>query len=187
MKHRRIAIAIAIAAIGLAASAAACSSSGSSGPVTGTETFSGTQVMTAAQAASSTFEPTIPLKATGLFSDTGSIHLGGGNKAGPAVIVLGKGDVKVTHTATNPNLQPKPIGAASACVFGVTEAVKYTVTGGTGSYADVKSGSTGVATVTFKFDLPKLAGGKCNEANSAVPTGGSTSFSAVGPITMSSS
>lgn len=187
MKRTKMSIVAAAAVLGIGLTAAACSSSSSSsGPVTGTETFSGTQVMTAAQAASSSFEPTIPLTASGAFSDHGSIHLGGGNKAGPAVIVLGKGDVKVTHAATNPNLQPNPVGAASACVFGVTEAVAYTVTGGTGSYAGI-TGGHGTATIVEKVTLPKLAGGKCNEANSAIPTGGSASFSAVGPVTRSSS
>ncbi len=167
--------------------AVACSSSSSSvaGPVTGRETFTGTEVLTSAQAASNSFEPTIPLTASGLFSDTGSIHLGGGSAAGATSIVLKNGDVNVHHAATNPNLQPVPMGAASACVYGATEPVKYTVTGGTGSYKNITGGS-GVATVTFEFDLPKMANGKCDVANSATPTGGKVTFTAVGPITRSS-
>jgi hypothetical protein len=186
MQRTKMSVVAAAAVLGIGLTAAACSSSSSSGPVTGTETFSGTQVMTTAQAASNNFEPTIPLTASGVFSDHGSIHLGGGNEAGPAVIVLGKGDVKITHAATNPNLQPKPIGAASACVYGVTEAVAYTVTGGTGSYAGI-TGGHGAATIVEKVTLPKLAGGKCNLSNSAVPTDAQVTFSAVGPVTRSSS
>jgi hypothetical protein len=180
MKYRMTAI----AAIGIAAgaSAAACSSSSSSTATTGTETFSGTETLTAAQAGSNSFQPTIPLKASGVFSDSGSIFLNAGNKAGPSTIKLGKGNVTIQHAATNPNLQPVPIGAASACVFGATEHVGYTVTGGTGSYKGITG--HGVATLTIKVTLPKLAGGKCNESNSAAPTGGSASFDAVGPVTV---
>jgi hypothetical protein len=181
MKYRMTAVAAIAVAAG--ASAAACSSSSSSTATTGTETFSGTETLTAAQAGSNSFQPTIPLKASGVFSDSGSIFLNAGNKAGPSTIKLGKGNVTIHHAATNPNLQPVPIGAASACVFGATEHVAYTVTGGTGSYKGI-TGGQGVATLTIKITLPKLAGGKCNESNSAAPTGGSASFDAVGPVTV---
>jgi hypothetical protein len=186
MNRRTRALALAGAACMTAGIAGACSSSSSSsGPVTGTETFSGTLVMTPAQLSNNNFHPTIPIKATGLFADTGSIALSGGNGAGSSTIVLGKGDIKVHHAATPANPVPKQVGAASSCVYGVTEHVAYTVTGGTGSYANV-TGGHGTATIVQRVDLPKVSGG-CNASNSAVPTGGSVQFTAVGPITSSSS
>jgi hypothetical protein len=192
MNHRTTTtIALAGAALMTAGIASACSSGSSTSsatiatPVTGTETFAGTEVMTPAQAASSNFQPTIPIRASGLFADTGHITLNGGNKAGPTTIVLGRGGVTVHHAATNPNQNPVLLAPASACVYGLTEAVKYTVTSGTGSYANI-TGGHGIATVTFKIDLPKGANGKCNASQTAMPTGGDVSFSAVGPITRTS-
>ena len=158
----------------------ACSSS-SSGPVTGTETFAGTEVLTPAQIASSTFQPTIPLTASGLFSDTGSIHLSGGNAAGPTSIKLKSGDINIHHAATSPNLQPKLV---SGCTYAVSENVAYTVTGGASSYANV-TGGNGTATVTESFTMPRSGSGCANPSNAA-PASGSVSFKAVGPITRSS-
>jgi hypothetical protein len=151
-------------------------------PITGNETFSGTEVLTSAQAASNTYEPKIPLTASGLFYDTGSILLTNGNAAGPGSIILGAGNINVHHAATNPNLQPKPIGPAKGCVYGASQDVKYTITSGTGLYKDITSGH-GVATVSFRFTLPKLRNGKCNTANNANPLAGTVTFSATGPIT----
>jgi hypothetical protein len=159
----------------------------SSGPVTGVETFAGTEIMTPAQAASNSFEPTIHLTASGLFSDAGTIHLGGGNAAGATSIILGNGDVNVHHAATNPSLQPTQV--PGTCTYAATENVAYTVTGGTGSYSNI-TGGHGVATVSFRFKTPLLPAaepeGKIACNTNANPTGGSVSFKAVGPITRSS-
>jgi hypothetical protein len=189
MKRKTQIIALASAALIGAGVVGACSSAASSVAKTeGIEAFAGEHVLTAAQASSQTYVPTIPLKAKGLFSDSGSIYLApgsgkDGNGPGPATIKLSKGDINVNHGSTNPNLQPKPVGPASACVFGFTQKVSYTVTGGTGAYSDVKSGS-GVATVTEAFKLPRTATGACAsiESTNVAPVGGSVTFAAVGTI-----
>jgi hypothetical protein len=166
----------------------------SSGPVTGTETFAGTEVLTAAQAGSQNFFPTIPLTASGLFSDKGSIYLApgsgkNGNGGGPATIRLNNGNIRVHHGASNPNEQP--VRQGTSCVYAFSDKVGYTVTGGTGRYSNV-TGGHGTATVTFRFTLPKLvpvdptSPAGCNTGSNAVPLGGSASFSAVGPVTRSS-
>jgi hypothetical protein len=181
------------ATCGIAAAAglslAACSSGGSSSssssssvPVTGTETFNGTEHLTAAETASTNYNPTVPLTASGMFSDTGSISLSGGNGAGPATIALKNGDIKVQHAKTNANLQAKPTGVG--CIYAATQAVNYTVTGGTGSYSNV-TGGKGVATVTFGFTLPKLSNGSCNTSSTATPTAGYATFHAIGSLTRS--
>jgi hypothetical protein len=171
------------------------------GPVTGTETFSGTEQMTSAQVANPNFNPTIPLTASGLFSDRGHIYLGGGNGAGPASIKLANGDVNLFHAKTNPNIQPRLV---SGCTYAATENVDYTVTGGTGAYSNI-TGGKGIATVTFTFTMPKLAPAKippqiqgpggsrpqpaCANPNNPYvnPVSGGASFRAVGPIMRSSS
>jgi hypothetical protein len=159
---------------------------------TGTESFVGTVPMTAAQAANPNFNPTVPITASGLFSDHGSIYLApgsgpGGNGPGSAVIKFASGNINVNHTkSTNP--QPKFV---SACTFTLVDRVGYTVTGGSGSYSGIKSGG-GTAVVTFNFDVPAIAHahnlgltgpGACN--TNAAPTSGEVIFKAVGPITRS--
>lgn len=164
------------------ASKASVSAKASASTMSGTETFSGTEQLTKAQAASDSYVPVIALHATGVFTDTGSIALvpgsgKNGDGAGPATIKLSKGNINVKHAATNPNAQPKQL---SGCTYGLTEHVGYTMTSGTAAYA----GATGSGTATVKedFTVPKLANGKCNTANNAVPTGGTVVFSATGPV-----
>jgi hypothetical protein len=157
-------------------------------PVTGSEMFAGTEVLAPAELKNSNYTPTIPLAATGLFSDSGSIYLApgsgkDGDGPGPATIKLAMGSINVHHDATNPNLQPKLVGPAKDCVYGVTQNVGYTITGGTGAYKNVKAGGKGVATVNEQFNLPVLKDGKCDMAESAVPSAGTVTFKAVGPIT----
>ncbi len=161
----------------------------------GTETFSGIKNLTAAQTSAQNFVPTIPLTASGPFSDTGSIYLTpgsgkDGNGPGTATIKLANGDLNVHHAASLPaNAQPVQL-PGSSCTFSVTQKTGYTVVGGTGKYA----GATGhgVATVTFNFTLPRLpihsghitsSDGACDTSNSAMPLGGQVVFSAVGPVT----
>lgn len=172
--------AVSIAVLGAGTGIGACSSS-SSGPVTGTETFAGTEALTPAQIVSSTFEPTIALTASGLFSDTGSIHLTGGNAAGPTTIQLKSGNINIHHAATSPNLQPRLV---SGCTYAVSENVAYTVTGGASSYANV-TGGHGTATVSETFTMPKSGSG-CANPDNAAPVSGTAGFKAVGPITRSS-
>ena len=173
------------------------------GPVTGTETFAGSVSLTPAQLASSTFNPTVPLKASGLFTDTGSIYLApgsgkDGNGPGPAVIKLSGGNINVRHGSSPANpwmpwcapaipaRAQEPVRQDSTCNYTVAEQVTYTVISGTGSYSNV-TGGHGIATVTFGFTPPKLASGACNSSCSVVPANGFARFSAVGPIARSSS
>jgi hypothetical protein len=176
-------LSLAACSSGGSSSSSSSSSSSNSGPVTGTETFNGTEHLTAAETASTNYNPTVPLTASGMFSDTGSIYLSGGNGAGSATIALKNGDIKVQHAKTNPNLQPKSTGVG--CTYAATQAVNYTVTGGTGSYSNV-TGGKGVATVIFGFTLPKLSNGSCNTSSSATPTAGYATFHAIGSLTRSS-
>jgi len=41
--------------------------------------------------------PTVPLKATGVFTDTGSITLTGNGNSGTGTLKVSKGDLKVSH------------------------------------------------------------------------------------------
>jgi hypothetical protein len=150
--------------------------------MSGTETFSGTEQLTKAQAASDSYVPVITLHATGVFADTGSIALvpgsgKDGNGPGPATIKLSKGNINVTHAATPANEQPTLI---SGCQYGITDRVGYTMTSGTKAYAGAVG--SGTATVKEDFTVPKLASGKCNMTSNAVPTGGTVTFTATGPV-----
>lgn len=166
------------------------------GPVTGNETFSGQTALTSAQAGNSHFNPTIPLTASGLFSDHGSIYLEpgsgkNGNGPGPASIKLGNGDINVSHAGSDANSQP--VRQGSTCTYDVSEKVAYTVTGGTGSYSNV-TGGHGIATVTFQFTFPVLPVGHVRTGSEAPacngnvnPVSGTAVFSATGPVSRSSS
>jgi len=148
---------------------AACSSSS-----TGAETIYGTTTSTANN-------PTIPLKATGVFTDTGTIVLG--SKTTKGTLHFTKGGLNVNHSnPPNPN-SPTSFDAAT-CHAVFDESGTFKVTGGTGPY----NGATGRGTfrVTFGFNLPKLANGQCNESNSANPVPGTTltTFKATGNITI---
>jgi hypothetical protein len=149
---------------------AACSSSS-----TGAETLYGTTTSTANN-------PTVPLKATGVFTDTGSIYLGN-NKQTKGTLHFKKGALNLTHS--NP---PSPNAPTSfnttTCRVLFAESGTFKLTGGTGPY----NGATGHGTfkVTFAATFPKLASGKCNMSNSANPLPGTslTTFKATGNITI---
>jgi hypothetical protein len=178
-----------LAAIGTTAACGSSSSSTVKSTVTsGVETFSGTLVLTPAEAASQSFVPTIPLTATGVIHDTGSIYLApgsgkDGSGPGPATIKLTKGDINVQHGASNPNLQPQ-LMKAGTCLYGGKQNVSFTITGGTGAYKNIKAGGKGTATVDEQFTMPRMDHSKeCNLADNAVPTGGTYIFTATGTIT----
>jgi hypothetical protein len=148
---------------------AACSSSS-----TGAETIYGTTTSTANN-------PTIPLTATGVFTDTGTISLGG--KSTKGTLHFKKGGLNVNHS--NPPAPNTPSSFnATTCRVAFAESGTFKVTGGTGPY----KGATGHGTfkVTFAATLPKLASGKCNESNSANPLPGTslTTFKATGNLTI---
>lgn len=179
----------AAAASARAASAGASAQSASTGAtagMAGNEVFSGTEQLTKAQAGSSKYVPVIPLHATGVFADTGSIALvpgsgANGNGPGKAALKLSKGSISVTHGAdSNPNARPSQL--AGTCMYEQAEHTGYTVTGGTKAYAGVTG--HGTATIIFRFTLPKLADGKCSTAANAAPAGASVTFLATGPLTL---
>jgi|HubBroStandDraft_1064217.scaffolds.fasta_scaffold202479_2 hypothetical protein len=161
--------------VGLAAAAlvavllAACSSSS-----TGAETLYGSTTSTANN-------PTIPLKATGVFTDTGSIVLG--SKTTKGTLHFTKGALNVTHS-NPPNPNAPTSSNATTCRVLFAESGTFKITGGTGTY----KGATGHGTfkVTFGATFPKLASGKCNESNSANPVAGTslTTFKATGNVTI---
>ena len=149
---------------------AACSSS----PSTGAETISGSTT-------SAANNPTIPLKATGVFTDTGSITLGSHSTKG--TLKFTKGDLNVNHSnPPSPNAPTSLNSTTCRAVF--DEHGTFTVTGGTGPYKDA-TGHGGFA-VSFAFNLPKLASGQCNESNNANPVPGTylSTFKATGTITI---
>ncbi len=149
---------------------AACSSSS-----TGAETLYGTTTSTANN-------PTVPLKATGVFTDTGSIYLGD-NKQTKGTLHFKKGGLNLTHS-NPPNPNAPTSFNATTCRVVFAESGTFKVTGGTGPY----NGASGHGTfkVTFAANLPKLANGQCNESNNANPIPGTalTTFKAVGNITI---
>jgi len=113
---------------------------------TGAETFYGATTSTASK-------PIIPLKATGLFTDTGSINLGGGgNGAGKGTLKLTKGNITVEHSKdyNGPSSVNKRTCVAVYSIHGTVEKV----VSGTGAY----KGYTGQGTfhVTFGGTMPRV-------------------------------
>jgi hypothetical protein len=168
----KIAVVIPIAA---AVSAAALLGGCGSSSTTGAESISGSTTSTANV-------PVIPLKASGVFADTGSITLGNG-KSTKGTLNFSKGKLDVMHSkGTNTNTPTSFNTKTCHVVF--DSGGTFKVTGGTGSY----NGATGNGTfkVEFSATLPKLANGKCNESNNAQPLAGSslTTFTATGTVTI---
>jgi hypothetical protein len=123
--------------------------------------------------------PVVPLTAAGLFTDTGSITLGGqGN--GNATLKFSHGNLTVYHYSANPN--GTQTGNPTTCAFSGTSSGTFKVVSGTGSYA----GTTGSGTfkVTFTGMGPKLSSGACNQSQSAAPTSMLTVFRATGTLTL---
>ena len=143
--------------------AAACSSSAST---TGTETFAGSST--------SVTSNIVPLTASGIVADHGTINLGGNGTKG--TLDLAKGHVDVTHTNPSPPFSLDKTTCTGTSVASGT----YTITGGTGSYAKATGHGTYKVTFTGKFPL---VGGKCNPSPNATPTSGLTTFHASGPFT----
>ncbi len=159
-------VAAALAALLLAA----CSSSS-----TGVETISGSTTSTANN-------PTVPLTASGVFSDTGSISLGG--KGTKSFLKFSQGKLAVTHTNPSSLNNPSSINNTTCRVVFAGNGT-FTVTGnGTGPYKGASG--HGKFAVTFAATFPKLASGKCNLSNSANPLPGTslTTFKATGNITI---
>ncbi len=165
-----------VAAAALALAAAACSSSSSPSTTaksgSGTETFYGTTTSVANS-------PTIPLKASGVFSDTGSITLtGSGNKSGKGTLHFSKGSIEVEHSK---GVQSG--GAASGtCHVTFGEAGTFTALSGTGSYKDIAG--HGTYKLSFSGTVKRKHDGRC-DVNANPETGTAlTTFKATGPFTV---
>jgi hypothetical protein len=171
--HTRLALtALATGALALAA----CSSSPSPAP---SSTTSGT-VIFAGSSTSLANNPVIPLRATGVITDTGTIKLSGGPGAGTGVIKLSHGHVNVMHS--------RGTGSAfhlskATCTAGQNVHGTYTVTGGTGKYAHATGHGRFDVTFTVKF---AMTGGQCTVTRHTQPASGHTTFLATGPLTIHS-
>ena len=155
---------------------AACSST-----TTGTETITGTTTNITAQT------PTIPLSASGVFKDTGSITLTNNNaKCATDGLKFSKGTLRVYHCSTG---NPNGTGSYSTTTCKFTQLNTGTFQAVSGSTGDLK-GYTGKGTfkVTFTGVFAKKNGACPSEAvvnsnNSPNPTSGSITFSATGTLT----
>jgi len=184
MRTKNLAL-VAIAAI--TALVAACSS----GPTktSGTETWTGKQVLTKAQLSQQNFQPTYPLSFTGPVHATANFTPPGGNAD----------KVQVTFHTTAGNLvanadlpgnsnqnAPPTSFSAKTCVATFDQNGTYVVVGSksTGSFKN----ATGHGKIrdAFTVTLPKTASGACNESNSAQPVAGYTTLVVSGPMTVTS-
>jgi len=117
---------------------------------------------------------------------TGTFSTGGGSpaKGQHHVFKTAAGDFAVVVSATPSNTQKLLSG--SSCEFEYATSVPYRVdaAASTGKFAG--AAGSGVVTVTFRAYLPKLADGKCNMSNNAVPLtqGAVASFRSSGPLTV---
>ena len=172
---------LAVIAVLATAGLAACSSSSSSSstapvPRTGTEVITGTTTSVANA-------PTIPLKASGLFADTGSITLSGNSNAGTDTLKLSKGGLRVYHKQTR---SPGTIFNPRTCSIKFSETGTFhLVPGSTGAY----KGITGKGTywVVFTATMPRLTGGRgCDNSQNVNPVPGSalTTFTVTGTFTL---
>ncbi|MBV9383652.1 MAG: hypothetical protein JOY82_12730 [Streptosporangiaceae bacterium] len=180
----------------LAAGIAACSSSTSSisgsaatakasaSSMSGTETVSGSVSGSAALANNPSFTLTWrgPVNTTSEFATGGNAPAKGQHHT----FKTAAGNLTVVVSAAPTNTQK--LLSASSCRFEVATAIPYKVDGAasTGKFAGATG--DGVATLTFRADLPKLANGKCNESNNAQPLakGAVARFSIAGPLTVKS-
>jgi hypothetical protein len=131
--------------------------------------------------ASEANNPKIPLHATGLFADTGSIVLTGNGSSGTGKLTLSKGVLKVHHSTTR---SPGTIFDSKTCAVKVTEAGTFQIVpGSTGAYK--KLTGSGTFLVTFTGTMPRLKSGKCNNSQNANPVAGSslTVFKLTGTFT----
>lgn len=116
----------------------------------------------------------LPVKASGSFSDTGSISLSGNGKT--AVLHLSEGTISISH---GPGKSTQSLDTANCHTSLVESDLKYQITGGTGKYARITG--SGTAELIVAAALP-LVHGKCDASQSAVPNSASETFSATGPV-----
>jgi hypothetical protein len=174
-------------AIGLLAALTACGGSygghGSAGaqlhgpahppgtPAAGTEHFLASTSNMSVIAAP---DNSLPVKASGSFTDAGSISLSGNGKT--AVLHLSNGTISISHGRGK---STQTLDTANCHTSLVESDLRYRITGGTGKYARITG--SGTADLIVVAALP-LVHGKCDASQSAVPDSASETFSATGPV-----
>lgn len=159
--------------------AAACSSPSST---TGTETITGTTTNIAASG-----NPVIPLKATGVFTDTGSITLDNGGPTGTDGLKFSKGTLKLYHASTN-GIQGTQSFDPKSCTFTqVNQGTFKVVPGSTGSLKGYTGSGTYKVNFVGKFALVKGACPSEAALQNANPVSGLVTFTAIGKLTTPSS
>ena len=131
---------------------------------------------------------TIPLTWTGPVNTTGSFGTG---SPAPAkgqhhTFTTAAGNFNVI-VSTAPKTVQKVL-STSTCLFEFATTVPYKADGAASTGKFAGSTGSGVVTVSFTANLPKLANGKCNTSNSAQPLakGAAAVFAAAGPLTVKS-
>jgi hypothetical protein len=150
---------------------AACSS----GPTTGTETFTLTTHSIAPN-------PVYHAVASGVFSATGTVQATSGASDAPLLAKFPDGTFRLGHLTAghqSASIDPK----TCAATFN-QKGSSYKLSNGTGNYQGIQG--NGSASLKFTGTLPKLGTGRCNTTNSAVPKSGSTTtmVHASGPLTL---
>lgn len=180
-------LAAAAGAMGSLAALTACGSSGGTSPgsaqlhgaahatspahAAGTETFTATTADMSVIAAPNN---SLPVKASGSFTDTGTISLAGDGKS--ATLHLHSGTIAISHGR---GTSRQSLDKADCRASLVESGLKYRITGGTGKYAGITG--SGTAELTLVASLPKNHG-TCNSSQSAVPTSARETFTAAGPV-----
>ena len=157
----------ATAAAGLIVALAACTGSGD---VNGTEHFSASTANMAVIAAP---HNSLPLTATGTFGDNGSVSLAGSGRSATMTFPDGTIRVSITAEKTGQELDRADCSASTRTGF------RYTVTGGTGTFAGISGGGTAALTVTSMLPLTH---GKCTIGSESVPTAARETFAASGKV-----
>jgi hypothetical protein len=180
-------LAAAAGAMGSLAALTACGSSGGPSPgsaqlhgashtaspahAAGTETFTATTTDMSVIAAPNN---SLPVRASGSFTDSGSISLAGDGKS--ATLHLHSGTIAMSHGR---GTSKQSLDRASCHATLIESGLKYRITGGTGKYAGITG--SGTAELTLVASLPKDHG-TCNASSSAVPTSARETFTATGPV-----
>jgi hypothetical protein len=180
-------LAAAAGAMGSLAALTACGGSGGAPPgsaqlqgpshtaspahAAGTETFTATTADMSVIAAPNN---SLPVKASGAFTDTGSISLAGDGKS--ATLHLRSGTIAMSHGR---GTSRQSLDRANCRATLIESGLKYRITGGTGKYAGMTG--NGSAELTLVASLPKQHG-TCNASQSAVPTSARETFTATGPV-----
>jgi hypothetical protein len=185
---RKILVVSALAASALVAAGCSSSSSTTSPPATHSATptatptiLTGTEII-AGDTASTANTPVIPLKAYGLFTDTGNFKLSGSARTGTDILPLAKGGIRVYHAQVGSG---GSILDAKTCQAKFTEGGTFKVVpGSTGAYKGITG--SGNYLVTFQGTMPRLKSGKCNTSDSATPVSGTalTIFKVTGTFTL---